>query len=238
MWRLLIIAFGNIRDIVLANAGSTSAGKTLKTKFYKGVTPLDDTQRAADNYVTDTMEAMFNTYYNKKIPDCLGQITMAQNSKDPDASQYAEMIVDIMSKVHSELSRNAITITNATAGVVMPHKVAYNEMRAVSNGNASFGLAAKEIPSGTTLVETQLPLSETFQPNVVVLDPKVQYPWESSILKLSQSLQAKSTARLRLFLEAHSRHHSDLILYQRNNIYRLATMRCRLLGHGLLSPVR
>ena len=181
MWRLLIIAFGNIRDIVLANAGSTSAGKTLKTKFYKGVTPLDDTQRAADNYVTDTMEAMFNTYYNKKIPDCLGQITMAQNSKDPDASQYAEMIVDIMSKVHSELSRNAITITNATAGkVVMPHKVVYNEMRAVSNGNASFGLAAKEIPSGTTLVETQLPLSETFQPNVVVLDPKVQYPWESS----------------------------------------------------------
>lgn len=181
MWRLLIIAFGNIRDIVLANAGSTTKGKALKTKFFKGPTALDDTQRARTNYVTDMMEAIFDRYYNKKVPDCLGQITMAENSKDPDASQYAEMIVDIISKVQAVLQNNDVGIANSsTSKAVLPHKVVYNEMRAVSNGNASFGLAAKEIPSGTTLLETKLPLNSVFQPNVVVLDPKVQYPWESS----------------------------------------------------------
>ena len=187
-WRLIIIAFGNVRDVVLANAGSTTEGRLLRTKFYAGGKPLDDSYRSGSEieYLTNTrngLPKMFADFYNNTVPDCLGSGAV-DNSKDLDASHYAEMIVDVMDYAHKHFSANAVTLNGD-----LPRKVVYHEMQAVSNGNASFALGVAQKPHGKARVdEMGLAPSEKFQPNIVVLDSATQYPWQiDSVAQITTS---------------------------------------------------
>ena len=189
IWRLLIIAYGSVRDIVLANA--FAAGVATTYKFYDGVSTLDVS--AANGYYNGA-PAIYNLtgtnglgtlFKGKKVPQCLTAAgDKASNKKDPDAAQFAEMIVDLMDKVSDKLNANQISL-NKNGQDVKPNKIKYHVMQAVSNGNASFALGSRNTPYATLKID-ELGLSNIsrkFQPNVVVMDSGIQYPWKSEAVK-------------------------------------------------------
>lgn len=184
IWRLLIIAFGNVRNIVLAHKyAATDSGARM---FRKSKTPIGNSLYNNNGDITNVtnkstgLGKMFEEKYGGKVPACL-QNGAIDNTNDLDASKYAAMIVHVMDNVAKWLDKEEITISDGTSDM-FPTSVKYHKMNAVSNGNAAFSLGNRDNPmqqDSNTYDALNLNNGQ-FQPNIVVLDEKVQYPWDTT----------------------------------------------------------
>ena len=178
-WRLVLIAYGNIRDVVLANVKAEDDSKTVDRKFlYVGKS--GDLVESSDyeGLFEDGIRDVFRDLYNKKVPACLNsKENLPENEKDPDAKHYAAMITDIMSNVAQKLQENLLTLTDGTGtAVTRACSVKYHSMQAVSNGNAAFALGYKG-HAEVAKRNDELDLNEFMQPNIVVMDEQDKLPW-------------------------------------------------------------
>ena len=191
MWRLVMIAFGNVRNVVTARiASGTSDNITIERRFMKADSPKDTLVPNDYTGITKGGTAeVFKALYNNQVPDCLVSTatadTKAENKLDPDARHYAAMITDVMRNVADKLVANEITLqkfakensgaSGAPVATLQPCHVEYHRMQAVSNGNAAFALGhLGNVDDG----ENKLGEDERMQPNIVVMDAHDQLPWE------------------------------------------------------------
>lgn len=205
-WRIALIAYGNVRDVVFASLMSRMNGGNGATG--SRMFAVDDASTGAQTqipgrnaqgfYFPGLMEQgitqVFVEKYNSQVPACLSaQGDRVGNAADPDAKQYAAMIVDIMENVQQKLgpqgnSVNLVHVVNQmlpNAGtverMVKPNKVVYHQMQAVSNGNAAFALGVLEDPDENS--DDKLDADEKLQPNLIVMDDDTSLPWDDAVIE-------------------------------------------------------
>lgn len=196
MWRLVMIAFGNVRNVVTARVASALGEDAIIQRRFKKNTTLVNSN--FDFIFKDGTQDVFDKLYNNQVPDCLSAAkNNIENALDPDARHYAAMITDVMRNVAAKLEANKITLkkynpgtaarfdasgnmlraarTGTVKAVLKPCHVEYHRMQAVSNGNAAFALGKLgNVAPG----ENKLGEDDRMQPNIVVMDAHDQLPWE------------------------------------------------------------
>ena len=182
MGRLMIVAFGNVRDVVHATFTSKNANSDQTARYFDvGGSPI---ATSLDPLVKDGIEYVLQTKL-KNVPNCLkiaGDVD--GNKMDPDGKHYAAMMVDVMQQVQDTLKTNKVTLVRRIPGggnvlqTIQPNKVEYHKMQAVSNGNAAFALG-KQFYARSDKDPAANSADELYQPNVIVLDDNTSLPWEN-----------------------------------------------------------
>ena len=110
-WRLVLIAYGNVRDVVLANAKANSPGDTVDRQFLDLSGVVVSKASDYEGLFKKGIRDVFKDLYNDRVPACLkSKENLAENEKDPDAKHYAAMITDIMSNVAKKLRDKVLEI--------------------------------------------------------------------------------------------------------------------------------
>ena len=181
-WRLVLIAYGNIRDVVIANANAnnTDLTKTFGRQFFnfKDSAPVTSAALGYKGLFKDGIRDVFTDVYKNRVPECLkSKENLAENEKDPDAKHYAAMITDIMANVAHKLRNKVLKLIDESNNILSEAcSVKYHSMQAVSNGNAAFALGY-EGHAEVAKLNDGLDLDEFMQPNIVVMDEQDKLPW-------------------------------------------------------------
>ena len=193
MYKLLIIAFGNVRDVVMANYSAFTTGSS-PVRFIQGINRDGSAGSGApmsgnlDKVITNGGIAIL---FDNGLPTCLlsntdANVAAGANILDPDARHFAALMVTTSLKVQQLLNANNVAIQHGSDPFIRPSNIKYYNMQAVSNGNAAFGFAAALKPrvfdrtATASQQETALAEGSRMQPNIVVLDKSARYPWDDS----------------------------------------------------------
>ena len=194
MGSLFTVIFGNVRDVICANAGVAAAQAAAAAAAAGGAGPA--VLPAADEWPAYyyiggipviNLQAMENIAINAIRMN--GNIWVPSgNEDDGRGERYAHEMQHMVNAAADALNNDGYKLSKAdplqgaaARTDLQPRKIKYIEMQAVGNGNAATAMGAAATPLGIDAVGA-INDATRFQPNIVVLDDDKSLPWATDTI--------------------------------------------------------